>query len=346
MNNFKIPKKSLIIDISNLLFRVAAVQQRSKNNYNATTEEIIGLAMHMSLHSIYKWYDKLKPQFIVFAFDGENNWRKEYTANNSSRNIIYKANRIPDPNMKHFYQLLKDFKNTIKSHTSVCCLQIPTIEADDIIAGYCQLYANENHNINIISGDKDFIQLLKLPNVKLINPDDGKLRNQPSSKDYQADLDYWLFLKCIRGDSGDNVASAYPKVRETKIKKAYENEYDRINFMNETWVDENKITRRVGDLFEENKILVDLFNQPSNIRDKIFPEIKNQIAEVNSYAHFHFLKFLEKHQLNQIRKDANRFIEMFTLNQNFFNEKNKNLTEDKSLKTDDESKSTLLSFDD
>jgi PAS domain-containing protein len=152
------------------------------------------------------------------------------------------------------------------------------MEADDCIAAFCQLYADPTHEINIVSGDKDFTQLLKLPNVKLINPDNGKARNQPGDKDYEEDIDYWLFKKFIRGDGGDNVPSAFPRVRETRIKKAYEHEYDRLNFMNEHWTqsvfeaDENgievekKIVHRVGDLYEENIILMDLYRQPDEVQ--------------------------------------------------------------------------------
>jgi 5'-3' exonuclease len=321
------PKKILIIDISNILFRVAAMQKYSPYAKDATVDDLVGLSMHVSLQSIFKYYNRFKPDFLIFAFDGDNNWRKEYTAKNKSR-LPYKGNRVRDPEMEHYYRLLTSFKETMKAHTSISCIWISSMEADDVIGAICQLYAGPDCEIIVVSGDKDFTQLLKLPNVKLINPDNGKARNQPGDKDYEPDIDYWLFKKCVRGDGGDNVPSAFPRVREVKIKKAYEHAYDRLNFMNEVWTqtlisEENgqpvttAIQHRVGDLYLENEILMDLSKQPSAQRELLIEGIQEQIYNVSSYSHFQFLRFLEDYKLQRVREDAMKFIEMFTNNQRF-----------------------------
>jgi 5'-3' exonuclease len=323
------PKKILQIDVSNLLFRVAAVQKFSPYAKDATIDDLVGISMHVSLQSIFKYYNRCKPDFLIFAFDGDNNWRKEYTAKNKSR-LPYKGQRVRDPEMEHYYRLLEAFRDTMKAFTSICCIYISGMEADDVIAGVCQTYAGEDCEIDIVSGDKDFTQLLKLPNVRLINPDDGKFRNSPDSKDYEPDIDYWLFKKCIRGDTGDNVPSAYPRVREVKIKKAYESEYEKVNIMNSTWVQTliegegtnvttRDVTHRVGDLYLENQILMDLSKQPAEIRNKLIEGIKDQVENFSNYSHFQYLRFLEEYNLQRVREDSTKFIEMFTNNQRFMN---------------------------
>lgn len=313
-------KRTLVYDVSSILFRVAVMQKRNPFAQQAASDDIVGLCMHISLMSMLKWYNKFKPDFVVFAFEGGNNWRKQYTKDNAARQG-YKANRVYDPEMAHLYELIDSFKLVMKSHTSICCLVVEGTEADDSIASYVQLNAKEGEEIYIISGDKDFIQLLREPGVKLIDPDTGKARNQPGDKGYESDLEYWLFLKCIRGDGGDNVPSAYPRVRETKVRKAYDNQYERINFMNETWsmVDEQQqtFTYRVGDLFEQNKILLSLYDQPAEIRALLETEVKKQSAELGTYSHFHFLKFLEKYQLIKVRQEAMRFVELLANNQRY-----------------------------
>ena len=285
--------------------------------------------MHISLYSIMKWYNKFKPDFVVFAFEGANNWRKSFTKDENSR-LGYKSGRIVDPEMKHFYQLIDAFRTTITAHTSICCLCVDKMEADDSIAAYCQLYAAQDHEIFIISGDRDFTQLLSLPNVKLVNPDNGKYRNTPDDKEYEPNLDYWIFKKCIRGDSGDSVPSAFPRVRETRIKKAFEDQYERLNFMNEMWtqkilltneetkeITEVEIQHRVGDLFEENTILMDLYKQPTELRAHLESEVKNQVENIGTYSHFHFLRFLGKYNLKKVSDEAIRFVDMFANNQRF-----------------------------
>jgi hypothetical protein len=350
----KLPTKTLIYDISNLLFRVSAVQ-KATNPYakGAAPEDLVGLCMHISLQSINRWYEKFRPDFVVFAFEGGSNWRKLYTEDNKSRQA-YKGNRVVDPEMTHFYQLIDSFRETMSAHTSIVCLTIPGMEADDAIAGYCQLYARDGHEINIISGDKDFTQLLKLPNVNLINPDNGKKRNQPGDKDYAADLDYWLFLKCVRGDGGDHVPSAFPRVRETRIKQAYASEYERINFMNEEWVQivlnedntQREIKHRVGDLFKENIVLMDLWAQPEPLRSYLLEEVEKQTSEFGQYSHFHFLRFLSQFRLNEVQKNAIKFANLFANNQRYAKGEKIVLPEEKKPEPVVEEKtSTLLSFE-
>ena len=219
--------------------------------------------------------------------------------------------------MKHYYELIDSFKTTMRDFTSITCISVENMEADDVIAAYCQLYATPDREIYIVSSDRDFVQLLRLPNVKLINPDNGKPRNQPGDKEYEPDLDYWIFLKCVRGDMGDYVPAAYPKVRETKIKAAFQNDYDKVNFMNARWTDENNVEHRVGDLFEHNITLLDLFQQPQEIRERLLREVTKQAFEFKKYAHFPFLKFLDQFRLDSVRKEASKFVDLFTNNQRF-----------------------------
>lgn len=314
----RLPERALVVDVASVLFRVAAVQKYQPYAKDASPEDLVGLCMHISLVTIYKWYTKYFPDFVVFAFEGSNNWRKVFTAETYARKQFqYKGNRVSDPAMKHYYQLIESFRETIKAHTSIACLHIETLEADDAIAGYCQLYAGEGREIFIVSSDRDFTQLLKLPGVHLVNPENGKLRNQPGDKDYEADIDYWLFRKCVRGDMGDYVPSAFPRVRETKIKEAYANQYARINFMNSTWTDEESKVHKVGDLYEQNVTLLSLYAQPQEVREYMEQEIKDQVAALGDYSHFHFLRFLDKHQLNKVRDEAVKFVDLFTNNQRF-----------------------------
>jgi len=229
------------------------------------------------------------------------------------------------------------------------------MEGDDVIAAYCQLYSNDNHEITIVSGDRDFTQLLRLPGITLINPDNGKPRNTVDDKEYEPDLDYWIFKKCIRGDGGDNVPSAFPRVRETRIKKAYADQYERVNFMNETWNEilleqddkgndtTREVTYRVGDLFEQNIILMDLFKQPAHLREFLEEGVKIQVENIGSYSHFHFLRFLGEYNLQRVSEESMRFVELFSNNQRFLKGEQKAKQEQKLTETPAK-KDNLLQF--
>lgn len=307
----------LVFDTNNLLFRVHAVN--SQKSFGSP-EEQAGLALHTALMSFHKYYKKYKPDQWALTFEGKDNWRKTYTksAECVSGNI-YKSNRVKDASMEPLFALIESFRELMSKHTSAVILSDDQLEGDDCFSAYVQENTKAGHDVIGISGDRDFIQLYKCPNFKLINPDNGEERNQPGDKKYEPDLDYWMFLKCFRGDPGDYVLSAYPKVRETKIRKAYEDEYAYAQLMNETWdiKDEagNVIKKnKVGPLYEENKLLMDLFEQPPEIKEKMVKLVKEAEANISSYSQLHFLKFLGKHKLNAIADKVDWFEQMLASN--------------------------------
>lgn len=221
--------------------------------------------------------------------------------------------------MEPFFELLESFREVMTQHSSAVILSDDELEGDDCFSAYVQKNTEEGHTVIGVSGDRDFVQLYKCPGFSLINPDTGKERNQPGDKDYEPDLDYWTFLKCIRGDKGDHVFSAFPRVREDKIKRAYSDDYYRTEFMNNEWSikdDDGNIikTHRVGDLYEENKLLMDLFHQPEHIKRKMREMVINAEANHSTYSNFHFLRFLGKHKLNFIAEHIDTYTDMMSSN--------------------------------
>lgn len=310
--------RSLVVDISNIIFRTAAVMV--KKHGGAEVDDLIGITLHATFNSVNKWFKKYHPDRLIFAFEGKNNWRKTYSVNQTTRGVLYKGNRVKDPMMEHFGDVVSSFKDICEAHTSIICLSQDGCEADDMIAGYVQRYEtdHENHEIIIISGDKDFIQLLRRPNTFLVNSDDGKLRNQPNCKIYYEDVNYFLFEKCIRGDTGDNVHSAYPRVRSTRLKQAYKDDFARLTLMNETWTgvyNDTEMELRVGDLFEENRVLMDLWAQPEHIRKAIDDGLTRCLSSHGKYSNFHFMRFLGKYKLKSIAESIIKYTDMFACNQ-------------------------------
>jgi 5'-3' exonuclease len=131
--------------------------------------------MHVALYSANKLFRQYKPDRVIFAFEGGQNWRKEYTKNAIS-GVGYKAQRVQDKSMQHLFDLINDFKDVMDNFTSNVVLAVPGLEGDDVIGGYVQKYAGPDDTMYIVSADKDFIQLLKHPNTYLIDPNTGKFR--------------------------------------------------------------------------------------------------------------------------------------------------------------------------
>lgn len=298
----------MIMDCSNLLYR---------SFYKIKDEDedtIAGMAAHTALTTLNKYFKMFKPDHVVMAFDRPS-WRKEYTASEKCiSKKPYKGNRRKDmkPRDLEKYQLFMEhiasFEEMIKSHTSVITLAADRLEADDLIAGFAQTY-HPNNEIVIISADSDLAQLLRYDNVRVISPATDKDHNL---NDWDDDAEYYLFSKCVRGDPTDNVQSAFPNVRQTRIRKAYDDEYELVALMKEKWSGPNNTEYTVASLFRENQLLIDLEMQPSDIRSIITETITEEMKRKRRFVMFKFLQYIGKMQLTRIKERIDDYLPMLS----------------------------------
>ena len=301
--------KYLCFDISNMLYRTFHMQHKESE------DTIAGLATHAALTTLNKYFRQHKPDKVVMAFDRPS-WRKEYT--NSELCVskrLYKGDRrknmTPSQQIKYqrFLEHVAEFERLIVEHTTIITLVGDMLEADDLIAGFCQEMATPDDEIVIISSDSDLLQLQRNVNVLVISPATDKPQ---SLEKYDNDPDYYLFTKCIRGDPTDNVQSAYPGVRETRIRDAYTDPYARVQLMKEHWTNENKTTFMVEDLFLENQLLIDLEKQPQVIRDLITACVHESVQRERKFSMFHMLKFVGKYKLVKIKESIDNYIALLS----------------------------------
>lgn len=308
-------KKSLIFDANNILYRTFFAHSKD------SIDVLVGMCHHVGLWSMLGFFREYPADEIVVAFD-DHSWRKAYTENLDEcvTNKKYKGNRrqgltesekekfaIFDEHVNLFYEMLRD-------ETSLIVLRRKYLEADDLIAGYIQRNPDMEHTL--ISSDKDFMQLLIKNNLTIVDPDSKKKR---SLEDWNNDPDYFMFEKCFRGDRGDNVMSAYPRVRSTKIKAAYTDPYVRENLMEHTFTelvntddDIEEIKYNTREVFEENELLMDLTKQPQVIRELIDEEINRAVEERGKFNYFTFLKFCGKYELKNVLSNVEAFIPLLS----------------------------------
>ena len=301
--------KYMILDISNLLYRT---YYANKNEDELT---IAGLAQHQALLTLNKYYREHNPDKIVMAFDRKA-WRIEYTTSELCiSGKKYKGHRRKDMTEKertkyeNFLEHLRQFEELMKLHTSVICLAADGLEADDLVAGFVQKYASPENEIIAISTDKDYIQILQHENVKLIDPASGKER---TLEEWGGDAGLFMFEKCIRGDTGDNVQSAYPRVRKTRIMKAWEDPLERVNMMEETWVNQEGKTMVVKEVFKENEMLMDLSKQPQEWRDLMNKTIEENMENPGAFSLGKFMLFLGKFEMKKVADNVTTFAEMLS----------------------------------
>lgn len=321
----KYKQKRLVVDVSNIFWRAVSAQKR----YGPVDAgDSAGMGLHMCLMSLRKHYNNIKPQKIAIVFEGKNNWRKAYTkAEECYSARLYKGNRVADPEMAVLFEVMTAFEDLARKHTSLVTLTHPELEGDDLIGGYATHFAALGDEVTILSGDKDFVQLLGDPLITLINPDDGKPRTLAGVCDVD-DAGYFMFEKCMRGDAGDNVLPAFPRVRKTKLHKAYgvvdgkvnpalADSFEMSNLLNATWEFVNpetgdKRVMEVEKMFAENDLLMNLRSQPTHIKALITEVIEHESDNHGRFDYFKFNQFLGKYELKQIAERAQDFVGLFS----------------------------------
>ena len=125
----------------------------------------------------------------------------------------------------------------------------------------------------------------------------------------------------MRGDTSDNVFSAYPGVRTkgTKNKVGLQEAFnDRQtkgfswnNLMLQRWVDHNGKEHRVLEDYERNRVLIDLAHQPNDIKEIIKETINKAVsADKNiSQVGIRLMKFCHLYDLKKISDQAQAYSE-------------------------------------
>ncbi len=317
--------KYALIDTANTFFRARHIASR-----NSTVEEKIAMALHLTLASTNQIVRKFQIDHVAFLLEGKS-WRKSYYA-------PYKRNRVVDTMSQTeaeveentmFWQTYDTFTTWLKEKTNTSVLRDPNAEADDLIARFIHLHPDDEHFI--ISSDTDFLQLIA-PNVKQYNgitnelitlegylKDNGKLvLNKEKKPKLLEDPQYILFRKCMRGDSTDNVFSAFPGVREKGSKnkvgliEAYADRtkqgYAWNNMQLQHWQDHNGVEHRVRDDYERNRKLIDLTAQPDDIKLSVDTNIREGVRRTTTpQVGIHLMKFAGKYELNKIADNADTY---------------------------------------
>ena len=307
-----------------------------------------GMALHTLLSSMNKCWRQFKADHLVFFTEGKS-WRKkvypEYKLNRVIANLQMTEKEQEDSQI--LLEAYSDFCNFINEKTNVSYVRSPNAEADDCIAVWIQNHPEDEHIL--ISSDSDFVQLLSHKNLTIYDPINDRVLKQDGiynakgkkvsftvksdSKikvgdedpnfvfEYPKWYEYCLFMKIIRGDKGDNIMSAFPGARvkgsknKVGINEAYEDldkkGYNWNNFMLQRYMDHNDKEVCVKDMYERNRMLIDLTQQP----EEIVNECLETIAEATTRERaenlgFNFLKFCTTWNLKKISESPTIYTSM------------------------------------
>ena len=314
--------KYLIVDTLNTFFRARHSAHRA-----ADSEEKVAFALHVTMSSISKCFRDQKADHVVICLEGRS-WRKDFYKPYKANRAVARAalSETEQEEDRMFWEAFDTLKTFFYEKSNCTVLQHPSLEADDLIAGWIQAHNDDTHVI--VSSDSDFHQLLA-SNVKQYNGIQDELHTLEGILDKRGRLvldkktkepkripePAWiLFEKCMRGDPSDNVFSAYPGVRtkgsknKTGLEEAFADRGKRgfawNNLMLSRWADHNGVEHKVIDDYERNVTLVDLTAQPTAIKEMIVKTITETERKNVSQIGSHFLKFCGKHGLTKLGENA------------------------------------------
>jgi 5'-3' exonuclease len=321
-------KNFILVDSLNMFFRAKHVGNGKDIDMR------VGMAMHIMFNSVKKAWKDFDGSHVIFCLEGRS-WRKDFYTPYKANRKVTRDKRSPREmeDDELFFEAYNDFVEYLDTKSNCSVIRQPNAEADDLIATWIQQHPEDNHII--ISTDSDFYQLLA-PNVIQFNGTTDQIVSLEGFKSAKTgeyvidkktgepkkaiDPEFVLFEKCVRGDSSDNVFSAYPGARlkgsknKTGITEAYKDRvtggFDYNNFMLQRWVDHEEQEHRVVDDFERNRILIDLTAQPDEVKAECKARIDEAVSkEPVSQVGIHFMKFCSKWNLQRMSNTPNDYAE-------------------------------------
>ena len=312
----------ILVDAANMFFRARHVVR------GGDIDTKVGMAMHIIFSSINKAWRDFDGSHVVVCFEGRS-WRKDFYAPYKAQRKEQRDAMTPDQveEDKAFFEAFDAFREFLHDKTNVTVLQAHGCEADDFIARWIQTHPEDQHVI--ISSDSDFYQLIS-NNVSQYNgisnqhitlegifndrgkPVVDKKLGEPKSI---GDPEWLLFEKCIRGDTSDNIFSAFPGARKKGTKnsvgmmEAFEDRngmgFNWNNFMLQRWVDHEGVEHLVRDDYQRNRTLIDLTAQPDEVKAALDAAIIEAVqAEHKGQVGLHFMRFCGAHNLVRVGEQA------------------------------------------
>jgi 5'-3' exonuclease len=279
----------IIVDLNQVM--ISTLMMQIGNHKNIELQEDV--LRHMVLNCLRSNKVKFSEYGeMVIACDDKNYWRKQIYP-------YYKANRKKDREASELdwnalFGALNKLRDEIRDYLPYRVIRVEHAEADDIIATLTkEFYTREK--ILILSGDKDFSQLQKYPNVK---------QYSPTQKKFIVCTNPDLFLKehIIRGDQGDGVPNFLSAdnclvmgIRQTPVTAKKLSTWilqEPEQFCNEIMLRNYKRNQQLIDLeFVPTEIATEALNQYNTQkadRSKIFNyfieyKLKNLMENINEF---------------------------------------------------------------
>ena len=259
-------------------------------NMRKSNEVDEGMVRHMILNSVRLHRSDFHKEFgeVVLTYDSKHYWRRDYFPN-------YKAGRKKgrekdSKDWDAIFNCLNKIKAEFKENLPYKYLEIYGCEADDIIATLCKNFQDEK--IMIVSGDKDFIQLHKYPNVKQYSPILKKMVNGH-------DPDTYIKEHILKGDTSDGIPNVLSP-DNTFVDGLRQRPLGRKKIENWLCMNVNDLHDEVKRNYQRNDKLINLDNVPQELETEIVKDFEEASCGDRSKLLNYFIQSRLKNLTNEI----------------------------------------------
>lgn len=293
----------IIVDFQNIMLANLAVQL----GFNSLKEVEPDLLRHMVLNSLRAIRSRYKNDYgeLVIACE-ERSWRREiFPYYKASRD---KSKETSDIDWDTVFKTLRMIRSELKEVFPYRVIEAEGAEADDVIGTLVMDHGTEGlsfgEKILIISGDKDFAQLLRYANVEQYDWV-HKRKIVPISKDDKfCSADEFLLEHIIHGDTSDGVPNILSDddvfiiegKRQKPITAKRRADYKAMFGSDKQSTEHPDITRK----FDRNRKLIDLRYTPLEVRERIRKEFDSQAGKGRAKLFNYFVEKKLKNLLSDI----------------------------------------------
>ena len=280
----------ILVDLNQVL--ISNLMAQTRGQFDDLPDK--DMLRHMVLNSLRGYNLKFKDEYgtPVLCADGANTWRKDIFPN-----YKFKRKKTRDESgidWSALFKMIGEIRDEIAQNFPYIVLHIDKVEADDIIAVLVkECYSKEK--IMIVSGDKDFIQLHKYPNVKQYAPIQKKFVESEDPVNF-------LHEQIIKGDRSDGVPNIL-SADDVFVTGTKQRPINKKRLEEWTNIENIPLGSETKKYYERNKKLIDLDEIPS----LIYNDIKSKYINYKVNDRTLLLSYFIENKLRSLIENINDF---------------------------------------
>ena len=280
----------ILVDLNQVL--ISNLMAQTRGQFDDLPDK--DMLRHMVLNSLRGYNLKFKDEYgtPVLCADGANTWRKDIFPN-----YKFKRKKTRDESgidWSALFKMIGEIRDEIAQNFPYIVLHIDKVEADDIIAVLVkECYSKEK--IMIVSGDKDFIQLHKYPNVKQYAPIQKKFVESEDPVNF-------LHEQIIKGDRSDGVPNIL-SADDVFVTGTKQRPINKKRLEEWTNIENIPLGSETKKYYERNKKLIDLDEIPG----LIYNDIKSKYINYKVNDRTLLLTYFIENKLKSLIENINDF---------------------------------------